>query len=137
MGGGLWGVGFVIVDMRVRKLLKRFLATPMRRRDFLLSLMLSRLVFTIVEIVILLGLRVPRLRHPRPRQRAGVPGSAVGRRSQLRRRRAAGRLPGEDDRDGVRADERRDAADVPLLGRVLLVRAVPRRGCSRSSRPCR
>jgi ABC-type multidrug transport system permease subunit len=41
--------------MRVRKLLKRFLATPMRRRDFLLSLMLSRLVFTVVEIVILLG----------------------------------------------------------------------------------
>jgi ABC-type multidrug transport system permease subunit len=55
MGGGLWGVGFVTVDMRVRKLLKRFLATPMRRRDFLLSLMLSRLVFTVVEIAILLG----------------------------------------------------------------------------------
>ena len=32
MGGGLWGVGFVIVDMRIRKLLKRFLATPMRKR---------------------------------------------------------------------------------------------------------
>ena len=55
MGGGLWGVGFVTVDMRVRKLLKRFLATPMRRRDFLLSLMLSRLVFTVVEVAILLG----------------------------------------------------------------------------------
>jgi ABC-type multidrug transport system permease subunit len=55
MGGGLWGVGFVTVDMRVRKLLKRFLATPMRQRDFLLSLMLSRLLFTVVEVVILLG----------------------------------------------------------------------------------
>lgn len=55
MGGGLWGVGFVTVDMRVRKLLKRFLATPMRRRDFLLSLMLSRLVFTVLEIVLFLG----------------------------------------------------------------------------------
>lgn len=55
MGGGLWGVGFVTVDMRVRKLLKRFLATPMRRRDFLLSLMFSRLVFTVVEIALLLG----------------------------------------------------------------------------------
>lgn len=55
MGGGLWGVGFVVVDMRVRKLLKRFLATPMRRTDFLLSLMLSRLVFTLVEIALLLG----------------------------------------------------------------------------------
>ena len=37
MGGGMWGVGFVVVDMRVRKLLKRFLATPMRRSDFLLA----------------------------------------------------------------------------------------------------
>ena len=54
MGGGLWGVGFVIVDMRVRKLLKRFLATPMRKRDFMLALLLSRAVFTIVEVVILL-----------------------------------------------------------------------------------
>jgi ABC-type multidrug transport system permease subunit len=54
MGGGLWGVGFVTVDMRVRKLLKRFLATPMRRSDFLLSIMLSRLVFTVIEIVLLL-----------------------------------------------------------------------------------
>jgi ABC-2 type transport system permease protein len=54
MGGGLWGIGFVVVDMRVRKLLKRFLASPMRRSDFLISLMLSRLVFLFVEIVLLL-----------------------------------------------------------------------------------
>jgi ABC-2 type transport system permease protein len=53
MGGGLWGVGFVITDMRVRKLLKRFVATPMRRSDFLLSLILSRLVFTMIEIALL------------------------------------------------------------------------------------
>ena len=55
MGGGLWGVGFVVVDMRVRKLLKRFLATPMRRPHFLLSLALSRLLFTLVEVLLLLG----------------------------------------------------------------------------------
>ncbi len=54
MGGGMWGVGFVVVDMRVRKLLKRFLATPMRRSDFLLSVMISRLMFTLADIVILL-----------------------------------------------------------------------------------
>jgi ABC-type multidrug transport system permease subunit len=54
MGGGLWGVGFVIVDMRIRKVLKRFLATPMRKTDFLLGILLSRLIFLIPEIVILL-----------------------------------------------------------------------------------
>jgi ABC-type multidrug transport system permease subunit len=54
MGGGLWGVGFVIVDMRIRKVLKRFLATPMRKTDFLAAIMLSRLVFLIPEMVVLL-----------------------------------------------------------------------------------
>jgi ABC-type multidrug transport system permease subunit len=55
MGGGMWGVGFVVVDMRVRKLLKRFLATPMRRSDFLLAIMTSRLLFTVGDIVVLLA----------------------------------------------------------------------------------
>jgi len=54
MGGGLWGVGFVVVDMRVRKLLKRFLATPMRKSDFLLAVMFSRLIFTLADIVVIL-----------------------------------------------------------------------------------
>jgi ABC-type multidrug transport system permease subunit len=53
MGGGMWGVGFVVVDMRVRKLLKRFLATPMRRSDFLLAVMVSRLLFTLADVVVL------------------------------------------------------------------------------------
>lgn len=55
LGGGLFGVGFAVGDLRVRKLLKRFQATPMRRSDFMLSLMLSRLVFTLVDIGLLLG----------------------------------------------------------------------------------
>ncbi|MCH7726281.1 MAG: ABC transporter permease [Planctomycetes bacterium] len=54
MGGGLWGVGFLVVDMRIRKLLKRYLATPMKRSHFLQSLMISRLVFTIPEVSFLL-----------------------------------------------------------------------------------
>ena len=54
MGGGLWGVGFVIVDMRIRKVLKRFLATPMRKSDFLLGILLSRLLFMVPEIFVLL-----------------------------------------------------------------------------------
>jgi ABC-type polysaccharide/polyol phosphate export permease len=54
MGGGLWGVGFAIVDMRIRKLLKRFMATPMKRSHFLMGMMVSRLVFMIPQIVVLL-----------------------------------------------------------------------------------
>jgi ABC-2 type transport system permease protein len=55
MGGGLWGVGFVIVDMRVKKLLKRLVATPMKRTDFLMSMIGGRLVFMLPEILVILG----------------------------------------------------------------------------------
>lgn len=54
MGGGLFGVGFVLVDMRVRKLMKRLVATPMRRSDFLLSVLVARLVFLLPEMLVLL-----------------------------------------------------------------------------------
>jgi ABC-2 type transport system permease protein len=55
MGGGLWGIGFVLVDMRVRKLLKRLVATPIRRTDFLLAMMGSRILFMLPEVALLLG----------------------------------------------------------------------------------
>src|SRR6202522_379865 len=58
MNSGMWGIGFALVDMRQRKLLKRFVGTPMRRGDFLLALMSSRLVLMIIEIVLLLTLGV-------------------------------------------------------------------------------
>ncbi len=54
MGGGMWGIGFVVVDMRVRKLLKRLLATPMRQSDFLLSVMLVRLIFAFFDMAFLM-----------------------------------------------------------------------------------
>ena len=54
MGGGMWGIGFVIVDMRIKKLLKRMIATPMRKSDFMLAMILSRLVFMVLEVVLLL-----------------------------------------------------------------------------------
>jgi ABC-2 type transport system permease protein len=58
MNSGMWGIGFALVDMRQRKLLKRFVGTPMRRSDFLLALMSSRLVLMIIEIGLLLTLGV-------------------------------------------------------------------------------
>lgn len=51
MGSGLWGLGFTVVIARSRKLLKRFAATPMRRSHYLLSFMLSRLIFLTLEVV--------------------------------------------------------------------------------------
>ena len=51
----MWGVGFVIVDMRVRRLLKRFAAPPMKRSDFLWSMIGARLVFMVPELLLVLG----------------------------------------------------------------------------------
>lgn len=55
MGTGMWSVGFSVVQARGRKLLKRFMATPMRRSHYLLSHMLSRLLFLVLEVAALLG----------------------------------------------------------------------------------
>src|SRR5258705_4915163 len=53
MGSGMWGLGFAIVSARGRKLLKRFAATPMRRSHYLLSFILSRLLFLSLEVAAL------------------------------------------------------------------------------------
>src|SRR5208283_3882228 len=58
MNSGMWGVGFALVEMRQRKLLKRFVATPMRRSDFLLALISSRMVLMVIEVGLLLGFGV-------------------------------------------------------------------------------
>jgi ABC-type multidrug transport system permease subunit len=54
MGGGLWGIGFLVVNFRIAKLLKRFVATPMPRRDFLLALLGARLTFVLPDLAVLL-----------------------------------------------------------------------------------
>lgn len=54
MSGSMWGIGWVIVEMRVRKLLKRLLAAPMRRRDLMLSFALARMVIIPLELVFIL-----------------------------------------------------------------------------------
>lgn len=49
----LWAIGFYVVQMRSNRQLKRLVATPMRRRDFLLAQMLARLVFVVIEVPLL------------------------------------------------------------------------------------
>ncbi|HEX9893150.1 MAG TPA: ABC transporter permease [Gemmatimonadales bacterium] len=55
MGTGIWGVGFAIVDQRRKKLLKRLISTPMSRGQYLLSFMLSRLIWLVLEVAALVG----------------------------------------------------------------------------------
>jgi len=68
MESGMWGVGFALVELRQRKLLRRFVATPMRRIDFLLALISSRLILNVIGggLLLILGVLVFHLRMRGP-----------------------------------------------------------------------
>lgn len=55
MSSSMWGIGFTIVEMRTKRLVKRMLATPMRRSDFLFSFVFVRALFVLVEVPVLFG----------------------------------------------------------------------------------
>jgi ABC-type multidrug transport system permease subunit len=58
MSTGLWGIGWVIAELRQKKLLKRLAATPMRRWHFLAAFGAVRLLFLAVEVPFLVGFGV-------------------------------------------------------------------------------
>jgi ABC-2 type transport system permease protein len=55
MGSAIWGMGFSIVEARQKKLLKRLVASPMPRWQYLASYLLSRLAMLVLEVVAFLG----------------------------------------------------------------------------------
>lgn len=55
LGGCMWLIAHAVVELRQKKLLKRMLVTPMRRASFLLSFLIERVVFLVIEISLLLG----------------------------------------------------------------------------------
>jgi ABC-2 type transport system permease protein len=55
MGSAIWGMGFSIVESRQKKLLKRLVASPMPRWQYLASYLLSRLATLVIEVVGFLG----------------------------------------------------------------------------------
>jgi ABC-2 type transport system permease protein len=55
MSAGMWGIGYVVVEMRTKKLLKRLVATPMSRAEFLWSFVIMRALFLLLELPVLLG----------------------------------------------------------------------------------
>ena len=55
MGSAMWGLGFAIVEARQKKLLKRLVASPMPRWQYLASFLLSRLAMLVIEVAVFLG----------------------------------------------------------------------------------
>lgn len=52
MSNSMWGIGFGIVQARMRKLLKRLIASPMRKREYLLAQLIARLAFLPAEVLV-------------------------------------------------------------------------------------
>jgi ABC-type multidrug transport system permease subunit len=58
MSNGLWAVGFPITQARLRRLLKRMAASPMRRSDYLLAQMFARLLGIVPEVAVPLAVGI-------------------------------------------------------------------------------
>ena len=128
MGTGMWGMGFTIANARMKKLLKRLVATPMRKTDYLLAQFLSRLIWLIIEVTVLVafgwivfGVRVNG-------SLAVLAVLCIVGGYAFSGTRPADGIAREDDRSRQRSDELHHDADVALLRRLLLLRTVPRVG---------
>ncbi len=55
MGSAIWGMGFSIVESRQKKLLKRLVASPMPRWQYMASFILSRLAMLVIEVAVFVG----------------------------------------------------------------------------------
>jgi ABC-type multidrug transport system permease subunit len=56
MGTGIWSIAFSVTIARNKRVLKRLVATPMRRSHFLLAQILGRLGFLVPELIVLVGI---------------------------------------------------------------------------------
>ncbi len=131
MNSGMWGIGFALVDMRQRKLLKRYVATPMRRGDFLLAIMTSRLLLMVIEIGLLLVFGVMFFHM---RVLGSVWSIACDRRpriAHLRRRRPAHRQPRAENRKHQRPHQPGHDAHVDFFRRLLFLRTLSSRSSIR------
>ena len=103
MTNGLWAVAFPIVNARLRKLLKRMMASPMQRWEYLLAQMLARLIFLAPEATLPLAFGSLALGMPIAGSYGADRGRGAGGRAGVRRDGAAARQPGSHHRSRLRA----------------------------------
>lgn len=130
MAGGIWGLGFVIVDARRKHLLKRLVATPMSRTHYLLSFAFSRLAFLVVEVSVVLGFAVAAFGVPIRGSLAQIGDRGAGGVAHVQRDGPPDRVARTHAGKRVGADERGDDADVGALRNLLLRIELPGRGAA-------
>ncbi len=58
MQGGIYGLGYWMVDMRAQGVIKRFVVTPLRQWELALAVVCSRLVVMLIQVVLLTAIGV-------------------------------------------------------------------------------
>jgi ABC-type multidrug transport system permease subunit len=53
MSSIMWGISYTIIERRSQKLLRRMVATPMKKSNFLIALMFVRIMMNVVEALVL------------------------------------------------------------------------------------
>ncbi len=53
MNSCVWGISWFLIELRIKKLLRRMVATPMKKSDFILSHFIGRLLLTLFEASVL------------------------------------------------------------------------------------
>jgi len=53
MNSCLWGIGYVLIEYRMKKLMRRMIATPVKKAAILVSFFTSRIVINLVEVMLL------------------------------------------------------------------------------------
>jgi ABC-type multidrug transport system permease subunit len=49
MNATLWGIGWTLIEFRIKKFLRRMVATPMRKTDFMLAISITRFSLSLIE----------------------------------------------------------------------------------------
>ncbi len=53
LNSSIWGIGWTLIERRMKKLLRRMVASPMKRTEFLLSFFITRLGLSLFEFLVL------------------------------------------------------------------------------------
>ena len=127
MGSAMWGLVFAIVEARQKKLLKRMVASPMPRWQYLASFLLSRLVMLVIEVGVFLGFARVVVRRAVSRIAVAVGLAVRAHVAGVFRAGAAGLVARQNHGSRIGIDESGHAAHVDSLRRLLFRQRAFRR----------
>ncbi len=53
MQGGIYGLAYWFIDLKSRNVIKRFLVTPLKKSEFIASVLISRIIIALLQLILL------------------------------------------------------------------------------------